>query len=106
MKSERVQLQARSNGSKHISFTMDDQAESELISLKEAILKNLNINASVSVIMRRAISLYLLFLTGELLSAMNKAHEDKEGGLRQMSDFLERERKQLFISAGRKQQND
>lgn len=97
----KLRLYGKADETSNMYFTQDQTSKDDLETCQEIIDKALNLNASKSVLIRRAIACYRSFLEGLIIDSMKTEKGCKTPDLSRFMELLEAERGDIFKSAGR-----
>lgn len=96
---KKIPLQAKTDGDhKTTTFTMDKDTQNGLDILQMFTRDLLNLDCSKAVLMRRALMVYKLRIAQTLIEI---GQQDSERCLELMAKFAEKERRNLYIAAGK-----
>lgn len=97
-----TQLQALSDGKGTMGFSLDDASRADLEFIIEFCQDALQVNPSQSVIIRRALLVYLCHLAESTMEAATGTHDGHQRDhLKAFQAFIMQERRALYRAAGR-----
>jgi hypothetical protein len=102
--SSKKQVQVNACGGNRINLRLGPAHHKLLDGLKEFLELSIGMNASYSVILRRALQLYLVFLTERVVGVLEQKEQgviDPQDYLAKLGEALFSERQALLIAAGR-----
>jgi hypothetical protein len=100
--SSKVQLQAVSDGRNPCTYTHDKASRGDMDFIQDFCKQALNINPSTSVIVRRALLVYVCHLAEQVLEIQMQTHDGApRDQLKALEAFIKTERKALFHAAGK-----
>jgi hypothetical protein len=102
-KARLTQLQAKGNNGRGTFFKLSDRSETDIRFIKEFCRSALSLNPSFTVIMRRALKVYIAHLTQCVADAMatKEAGASPEEYLGALQSVLDRERAAIRRASGR-----